>query len=886
MRLQPGTVLGPYEVVAPLGAGGMGEVFRARDARLGRDVAIKALPEAFANDPERLARFEREAKLLASLSHPNVAGIHGLELVEGHRYLVLEFVEGETLAARIERGALPLADAIDVARQVAAGVEAAHEATVVHRDLKPGNVMIKADGSVKVLDFGLAKGGAAHGASGSDPRLSASPTMTYAATGTGVILGTAAYMSPEQARGRAVDRRTDVWSFGCVLYECLTGRQAFQGETVSDMVARILEREPDWSALPASTPAWLRRLLYRCLTKDARQRLQSIGEARIALERGGEGEEPAPATRRPSRFAWLPWAVAAALGVIVAAQALVRPAAEPVRRLQVGFPPGQSGVWTSYPVLSPDGRRVAVVAADSAGAAHVWWRRLDEPDFRELPGTEDALLVYWSPDSRSIAYSQGRSLQRVSLEDGTVQKITDGITAPRGAHWGRNGLILYTPTPNSSIWSVPAEGGAQKQLTQLDTTLLDASHRFPVWLPDGRHFLFSMFSNNPRVLGDIGGIYLGSVDGGEPRRLTKDVGSFLVLGSGHLLVLRNSNLVAIPFDLRSLKVGTSAIPVTDRVAFDPSAGLVRASASEHGDIAWSSTGSRPQTDLAWLERGGHRRDPLGIRAEFEAIRLSPDGSRVAAQMTDATGLVQLWVVDLARRTTSRLTRGLNDSYTPVWSPDGERIAFGNRDAGTEDLYVQLASGTRPKERVWTATTVDVDVTDWSADGRYLFFDGTLRAGGREVQVWVHDLEADSAHAVLAGEFDQYDARLSPDGRWLAYVSEESGRPEVFVRSFPDLERKWQVSTAGGVGAHWRRDGRELLITSGAGSDRVVSSVAVVAGSAGFEIGEPKPMFVLPPDVLAVDPAADHARLLALLQPVSREAPTMRLLTGWRVPAPR
>ncbi len=884
MTLAPGTKLGPYEIVAPLGAGGMGEVHRARDTRLGRDVAIKALPEAFAQDPERLARFEREARLLASLSHPNVAGIHGLELVEGHRYLVLELVEGETLAARLSRGALALGDAVDVCRQIAAGVEAAHDAGVVHRDLKPGNIMLTPEGAVKVLDFGLAKGGAAHGASASDPSLSASPTMTYAMTSAGMILGTAAYMSPEQARGKNVDRRTDIWSFGCVLYECLTGRRAFEGETVSDMVARILEREPEWTALPPGTPSWLRVLLKRCLTKDLKQRLQAMGEARIALERGDDGAA-APTSPRPTKgwLAWTPWILVAVMAGLWLVRAVLPGSGTPAaaeHRIELGFPTGQQRNNYSHPVLSPDGRQVAVVALDSVGVSRAWVRSLSEFEYRPLKGTERTLFVFWSPDSRSLGFVTDGSLNRVSVVDGAVQKLAGGANTQRGGDWGSNGSILYTPNTNASIWRVAATGGTPVQVTHLDTTLVDASHRFPVWLPDGKHFLFALWSNNARVLAETGGIYLASVEGKPPKRISNDAGMFLVLPSGYLVVARNSALVAIPFDLRSFQLGTQVIPIAEHVEFGASSGLLGASASRLGDLAYVPPADLPLTDMVWLDRAGRRGDPLGLRSRFTQITLSPDGSRVVAEMTDAAGLEQLWTADLSRRTISRLTRDQNDSYSPAWSPDGQRIAFDNRDSGTEDLYIQLAAGTRPKQLVWTAREVDSDLSDWSADGRYLFFTGSPRSGSPKNQIWVADLVRDSVRALLQDDFSQGDARLSPDGRWLAYSSDESGRFEIYLRSFTDLERRWQVSAGGGIAPHWRSDSRELLFENGSGGDRGLWSVTVAPSAAGITVGDPQRLFQWSPDVIGLTIAADHTRFLALVQPAATVQPPMRAILRW------
>jgi len=880
--LTPGTRLGPYEIVAPIGAGGMGEVWRARDTRLGRDVAIKALPEAFAQDPERLARFEREARLLATLSHANVAGIHGLELVEGHRYLVLEFVEGETLAARLARGPLAPDEVREVCRQVAAGVEAAHEAGVVHRDLKPGNVMLRSDGTVKVLDFGLAKAGAAHGAS-SDPSLSLSPTLTHAATGAGVILGTAAYMSPEQARGRAVDRRTDVWSFGCVLYECLTGRRVFDGETVSDMVARILEREPDWSALPAATPHAMRALLERCLTKDVKQRLQAIGEARIALEQPIDTSRPAGTGAGAGRLSWLPWGIAgaASIAVVVLLVASGRRAAEPERRVELGFPAGQSRTFASCPMISPDGRRIAVVAADSSGTRRVWIRDLEEPGARPVKGTDGAEFVVWSPDSRSLAMVAGEAISRLSVDNGVAQRIVAGIGEPRGMDWGADGRILYTPGSNAGIWMVPANGGAPVELTHVDTTLSDASHRYPVWLPDGRHFLFALWSNNPRVLSEAGGIYLGSTGGGPIRRISPDIGHFVLLRSGYLLVRRNAALTALPFDTRTFRVGNEAIPIANTVEFTSSTGMVAASASAAGDIVLDPALDASPTDLAWIDRSGRRGAALGLPSGLESVTLARDGTRAAGEVTDETGLGQVWIADLLRRTLSPLTRSENDSSYPQWSPDGRRIVFCNQDSGTRDIYVQPAEGTRPKERLWPADRVDAYPTDWSADGRYLLFTGIPRSGATIAQVWLLDLRSDSARALLAADYTQGEARFSPDGRWIAYTSSESGRPEVYVRPFPDLERKWLVSTGGGRTPCWRNDSRELVYENGSGSERALWSVAVTTPGGEPSFGEPRRLFTLPADVEDFSPAADHSRFLALIRPVPTRQPPMQLVLSWR-----
>jgi Tol biopolymer transport system component len=576
--------------------------------------------------------------------------------------------------------------------------------------------------------------------------------------------------------------------------------------------------------------------------------------------------------------------VAAALAVVLAGRAFLAgptaPAADE-RRVEIETPAGQQRVYSTVPMISPDGNLQVMAAADSTRTPHLWLRELDAFEYRPLKGTEGASFPFWSPDSRSIAFFKGGALQRLSLADGAIQGIATGIAGPRGGNWSADGTIIYTPTSNTGIWRVNAAGGAPQPVTRVDSTLVDASHRFPAWLPDGKHFLFALFSNNPHVQSDVGGIYVASVDGGEPRKLTPDVGSFVVLPTGHLLVRRNGDLVAVPIDLESFAVGAPVVTVAERVGFGSNSGLVRASASIAGDIAFASATDLPPTDLAWLDRFGRRGEALGLRSKFSGIVLSPDGGQVAGEMGDVNGLSQIWTAALARRTVSRLTRDQNDSYAPAWSPDGLRVAYSNRDTGNEDLYIQLAAGTRPKELVVAAREVDTADVDWSADGRYLLFTGVPRSGKPHEQVWVADLQAGSASAVLDGEFDQGDPCLSPDGRWLAYVSNESGRDEVFVRSFPDLERRWQVSTAGGTLPHWRRDAREIVFTTDTGGERALWSVSLAPKGPDLELGEPERRFQWPSDVIDVSPSADHQRFLALVQPNAAAEPAMHLVLNWQ-----
>ena len=888
MTLTPGTKIGSYEILGALGAGGMGEVYRARDTRLGRDVAIKALPPAFALDPERLARFEREAKLLASLSHPNIAGIYAVEEKDGARLLVMELVEGDTLAQRLARGPMAVDEALTVAAQVASGIEAAHEAGVIHRDLKPGNIMLRPDGTVKVLDFGLARGPEQ---TASQPDLTHSPTMASPATVAGMVLGTAAYMSPEQAKGRPVDRRADIWSFGVVLFELLTGRQVFRGETASETLAGVMKDEIPWSRLPADIPPRVRQLLERCLTRDPQERLQSIGEARILLKHAHEPDNviAAPARSGRSRRVWAPWLLLALLAALVVARMLLPRAARVAvdeRRLELAFTAAQRGNVISPPAISPDGHWLALVGVDSTGTSRVWLRSMAAFDFQPLDGTEGAMLPFWSPDSRSIGFFANRHMLRRTVPEGVAETIVEGIVGPRGASWGLDGTILYTPNSNASIWRVPAAGGTPQQITQLDTALVDGSHRFPVWLPDGEHFLFTIWSNNSRALAENGGIYVASVRGGAPVRVIRDPGSSVYVPTGYIAFMRSGNLLAVPFDARKLHAGTEAVAIAEHVRFRSNAGILMASASTAGDFVFDVPLDLPPVNLVWLDRHGMAGAPLSLHEPVDRIALSPDGTRFAAQLDDPNGLGEVWLGDLERSTLSRFTRNKNDSYAPVWSPDGQRLAFNNRDTGTEDLYVQLASGTRPKERVWEARTVDCDLSDWSSDGRSVLFTGVPRQGADQAQVWLCDMQTGAAHVLLQDEFDMSRPKLSPDGRWLAYVSNESGREEVYVRSFPDLEHKWRVSVSGGDLPHWRADGRELVFLGGANTERSLWAAAIAVTPAGLAVGEPARLFTLASDQLEVAPSADHARFLTVVQPGAQREPPLRLVLGWRPGATR
>jgi eukaryotic-like serine/threonine-protein kinase len=635
--LQPGTRLGPYEIVSALGAGGMGEVYRARDTKLGRDVAIKILPRVFTSDPERLARFEREARMLATLNHPNIGAIYGLEDADSIRALVLELVDGETLADQIARGPLPLKDALPMARQIAEALDAAHDKGIVHRDLKPRNVALTRDGTVKVLDFGLAKATVRDGAAGDG---SHAPTMTIGGTRQGTVLGTAAYMSPEQARGQAVDKRTDIWAFGCVLYEMLTGQIAFRGETISDTIAAVLDREPNWTALPAATPWTIRRLLQRCLEKDPKRRLRDIADARLELdeelsgpERAGLGERPQ--TERLSHVPPSRWIYAVGISLLVLGTAFgwwvhSRPSVVERGAVRIDVsPPAGTKFVVGFGAISPDGQFLTFVVQSPSGPT-LWVRALDSQAAHELPGTDGAAFPFWSPDSRSLGFFASGKLRRIDIAGGTPTEICD-VPAGRGGTWNADGVIVYNAVNDGPLLQVLATGGAPRPLTALDVTKHENSHRNPTFLPDGRHFLYFIRSDDR----EIRGIYVGSVERPQERIrvVPSDFSGVYSPGqderSGYLLWLRNGALVAQPLDAERFTVSGEAVTVADsiRQIGAPNA-LSPVSVSRDGTLVYGSS-PEPHYQLTWYGRDGKPVGTVGTPDAYLDLRISPDGQRVA-----------------------------------------------------------------------------------------------------------------------------------------------------------------------------------------------------------------------------------------------------------------
>jgi eukaryotic-like serine/threonine-protein kinase len=854
--------VGAYPIERELGRGGMGIVYLGRDTRLGRLVAIKVLPDAFAGDPERLTRFEREAMLLASLNHPNIAGIYGLEETNGRRFLALEYVEGPTLAQRLERGSLPIDEALDVGQQIAAALEAAHESGVIHRDLKPGNVKLTPAGDVKVLDFGLAKG---TGTAESGVDMSQSPTIGYAPTGMGVILGTAAYMSPEQARGRTLDRRTDIWSFGCVLYECLTGRQLFSGETVSDTIAKILEREPDWSAIPAAVPEKIRDLLRRCLEKDARKRLRDVGDARIELEealaartsksRVAAAEVELGRRSIRARIPTLAYVVAlVALAAAVLAMFALRPPRLPTVRLSVLQPEGESFSFGAEDyAIAPNGRTLAFVAADSSGTPRLWTRSLEGLMGRPIPGTDNASKPFWSPDSRAIDFFAEGKLKRVR-PGGGVQAICDAPNA-RGGSWGAKDVIVFAPTGQSPLFAVSSSGGAPRQVTTLDSTRHETGHRYPWFLPDGNHFLYVTLPATP----DGYQVMVGSLDGRRSRALMLADSSPTYAAPGYLFFLRGLNLAAQRFDAGLLRLVGEPTTLPDIPGSSTSSGFRAVTASTNGVLAYLNGGAVNRR-LLWFDRSGRELGAVPVPpAQYELGALSPDERTVAIGRRTSPDQADVWLVDLARGVGTRFTYGPRQNLAPVWSPDGSRIAFESNRNGPWDVYTKPSSGANPEVPFLKSPAQFKHPSTWSPDGRFLIVSQMEPNTGFDVWIFPADGSGPGA-PYLETPYDERVPAISPNGRWMLYTSDESGRPELYVQSFPTPGHKYQISTTGCFVGTWRKDGKEIFLVGGADFQTMTSAIVEENGNS-FRTGSPHFLFRAPPNSFGVATTGDGQRFL-------------------------
>ncbi len=882
MALASGTRLGPYEIVSPLGEGGMGEVYRARDTQLGRDVALKILPVSFASDPDRLMRFEREAKTLASLNHPHIAAIYGLESAGGQRALVMELVEGEDLTKRIARGPAPPVEAVGIARQLVDALEAAHEKGIVHRDLKPANIKVTPDGVVKVLDFGLAKAIEGDGSSGADPSPSAATMTSPAMTAMGVILGTAAYMSPEQAKGRPVDKRSDIWAFGVVLHEMLTGRQLFSAETVAETLGLIFSREPDLAALPADVPRGLRTLIGRCLEKDPKRRLRDIGDARWELEAGEPPATPVDQSPGGGALQWIPWAAAAVALVLAGWAWTARPrvlmTAVADGHLTIELPADATLVTNDEPAtsrgpiaVSPDGRHVVYVGP-SGRSTRLVVRTLNDFTPRAIAGTEGARLPFFSPDGDSVGFFADGKLKKTLLSGGTAATLADA-PRPGGASWGRNGEIVFAPF-EGGLFAVPAAGGTPRQVTSLDWAAGDDQHAWPQLLGDGRQVLFTVVAWSR----ETSEIVLVNLDTGERRLVEEDAAFARYIpaadgGAGHLVFVRGEALMAAPFDPARAGHAGTAIAVTDGVR------AAQFAVSDTGILVYApSTGAAPDYSLVWVDRTGAITPITDVPRGYEDLDLSPDGRRVALTIEESgvDSPAHVWIADTRQGTLSRLTfEGF--SRDPVWAPDGQSVTFGSkRGENVFGLYVQRIDGSAPAGLVW-ASPVPIwpDPQSWTPDGRTVVF--TTKGADTRDDIWALSLDDGTARPWLSTPTVEWAGRLSPDGKWMAYNVLDGGREQVYVQSYPGPAAKHLVSEGGGVNPIWSRDGRELFFRR---DDELVA--VEVDTSSGFSVGKPTVLFSGRYRLTGrdYDVSPDGTRFVMMLANEPRTTDSMRVLLNW------
>jgi serine/threonine-protein kinase len=803
----------------------MGEVYRARDTRLDRHVALKTLPDAFATDADRVARFQREAKTLASLNHSNIGSVHGLEDAGGVTAIVMEFVDGETLAERIARHPLPLDEALPVARQVLEALEAAHEQGIIHRDLKPANIKLRPDGTVKVLDFGLAKALEPEPGSAEALHLRDSPTITSPAemTGAGVILGTAAYMSPEQAKGRAVGKTADLWAFGAVLYEMLTGRRAFPGENVSETVAHVLMQEPDWHALPESTPASIRRLLRRCLDKDRKRRLDSARAAQLDVDDAMNVRVDAglPTTGRQVTFRRrLPWAIAAMLALALLAAALPlgsswrRQASLAQLRLHVTLgtdAPLASIDRGSAAILSPNGEVLAFVAQPRDGAASLHVRHLDQLEATRLAGTEGAHSPFFSPDGEWIAFFADAKLKKVALSGSAPITVCDTPDA-KGGTWSADGWITFAPFNSGGLLRVASSGGVPTPLTTLSDD--EVLHGWPQMLPDGNGVLYT--SNISRTNWDDATIVVQPLPAGTRKIIQRGGFYARYLPSGHIIYVHRERLFAIPFDLERLEVKGPPVNVLDVVASSPNGGSAQFSAADTGTFVYQSTRTAvfAGAPIEWMNRAGHRMPLRATPANWGNPRFSPDGTRLAIEINDGKQQ-DVWVYEWATDRPSRLTSDAAQNQKPIWTPDGRRIVFWSNREKQQNLYWRRADGTGDVERL-THSEHPQSAASWHPHGRILAFQETRPQTGADLMTVAIEGDEKSGwkpgtpKVFLSTPAMEREPVFSPDGKWIAYQANDRGRFEIYVRPFPGPGGMWQVSTAGGITPTWSRTSRELL----------------------------------------------------------------------------
>ncbi len=843
MTTAPGTKIGRYEIRSQLGAGGMGEVYLARDPKINRDVAIKVLPAAFSSDSERLQRFEQEVQATGKLNHPNILAVFDVETHDGSPYVVYELLEGETLRARLSGGALSARKAVDYALQIAHGLTAAHEKGIIHRDLKPENIFITNDGRVKILDFGLAK--LTEAVANTEGQTDVLTRKVH--TDPGAVMGTVGYMSPEQVRAQRIDHRSDIFSLGVILYEMLSGKRTFRGDSAVETLNAILKEDPpELSESNSQINSALDRVVMHCLEKSPEHRFQSARDVAFALEAlsgvsssrtmtAGLPLTPTP-TKNRERLAWIVAGVLL-LGLLAALPFAIKnlrraPADERVLKLSV-LPPEKAsmgGIVTAV-VLSPDGRRLAFVAI-SEGQNRVWVRSLDSLSAQALAGTEGASNagLFWSPDSRFIGFSAGGKLKKIDASGGPPQTLCD-MVAFRGGTWSRDGVIVFAPGSSSNLYQVSAAGGEPLPVTTLDQSRFEIAHRWPYFLPDGRHFLYFVRSSQS----ENGGIFVGSLDSKETKRLLPITLNAAYAPPGFLLFLQNGTLLAQPFDVKQLQLAGEPFPVAEHVHYNVGLGRGAFSVSENGVLAYYSGGAEINQPL-WFDRSGKQIGSVGKAGLYFSVWLSPDEKQAAVNSVDQMAAQDIWLFDLLRGVPSRFTTDPAGDSNPLWSPDGSRIVFSSNREGIWNLYQKIASG-GGNEEILLRSNDEKWPDDWSSDGKFIVY----QSGNQKTKwdLWLLPMSGDRQPSLfLQTEFNEHQAQFSPDGKWVAYTSDESGASEVYVQTFPASGSKWRVSTSGGSQPKWRRDGRELFYIA---ADRDLMAVDIKLRPT-FAAGVPKSLF--------------------------------------------
>ncbi len=888
MPLAPGSKLGPYEIASPLGAGGMGEVYKARDTRLDRTVAIKILPAHLSGDPLLRQRFEREAKAVSSLNHPHICTLHDVGSQDGTDYLVMEFLEGETLAARLEKGPLPLAQVLKCGIQISDALDKAHRQGVVHRDLKPGNVMLTTAGA-KLLDFGLAKAGApiAPGSS-----LTVAPTRTSPVTQHGTIVGTFQYMSPEQVEGRDVDARSDLFAFGATLYEMLTGRRAFQGKSSLSVASAILEKDPEpISTLAPMTPPALDRTIRKCLAKDPEDRWQTARDLLLELkwieEAGSQAGVPAVVStrRRIAERAWMASVAALLLATTTLGVLYHRRVSEEPQVVRAFIPPPEKanfrfiGGGNMGPVvISPDGRMLAFSAQGTDGIQLLYVRAVDSLTAQPLAGTAGAAMPFWSPDSRSIGFFADGKLKRIEARGGPALTLCEVGVVARGGTWNREGVIVFAPTPSGPLHKVRDDGGQSTPITRVDTARGETSHRWPQFLPDGKHFLFFARLGALGTSNENNGTQIGSLDGSPPKFLLRTQAN-TAYASGYMLFLRENTLMAQPFDLDKLDLVGEAVPLAQQIQGELASALGVFSASETGVLAYQTGGDIVASQLFWRDRAGKQTGALGDPAGYMDLSLSRDRQKVAVSILDQRlGPPDIWIYEVSRGLRSRFTFDPAADRWPVWSPDSTRVAFSSNRRGQFNLYIRSYAGSEIEDSLLEDDR-DKILTDWSSDGRYVLFE-TRGDPKTQSDVWALPLSGDRKPIpVLQTPFREVGAVFSPDGRWIAYTSDESGREEVYVTPFPGPGRKWQVSTSGGNLPRWSDTGREVFFD---GPGERIMAAAVSARGDTFQVGRTQPLFEIlpqrPGNIFDVTP--DGQRFLVNTATRAQTSAPMTLVVNW------